>query len=157
MENHNKMKKLFLFLAFVCSMQMMALNIVVENRSGAEVVKDVAVVGKGVYEGENLVLLDKEGNLLATEALSNIKRITFSVSGPTTDIENSNSNTILVYPNPTKGLLMIQGIEAQALRVYDLQGRLLIQEEGTQVNVNNLTNGTYLLQVGTQVVRFIKK
>jgi hypothetical protein len=52
---------------------------------------------------------------------------------------------------------MIQGIEAQALRVYDLQGRLLIQEEGTQVNVNNLTNGTYLLQVGTQVVRFIKK
>jgi hypothetical protein len=151
------MKKLFLFLAFVCSMQMMALNIVVENRSGAEVVKDVAVIGKWVYEGDNLVLLDKEGNLLATEALSNIKRITFSVSGPTTDIENSNSNTILVYPNPTKGLLMIQGIEAQALRVYDLQGRLLIQEEGTQVNVNNLTNGTYLLQVGTQVVRFIKK
>lgn len=151
------MKKLFLFLAFVCSMQMMALNIVVENRSGAEVVKDVAVIGKWVYEGDNLVLLDKEGNLLATEALSTIKRITFSVSGPTADIENSNSNTILVYPNPTKGLLMIQGIEAQALRVYDLQGRLLIQEEGTQVNVNNLTNGTYLLQVGTQVVRFIKK
>ena len=151
------MKKLFLFLAFVCSMQMMALNIVVENRSGAEVVKDVAVIGKWVYEGDNLVLLDKEGNLLATEALSNIKTITFSVSGPTTDIGNSNSNTILVYPNPTKGLLMIQGIEAQALRVYDLQGRLLIQEEGTQVNVNHLANGTYLLQVGTQVVRFIKK
>ena len=151
------MKKLFLFLAFVCSMQMMALNIVVENRSGAEMVKDVAVIGKWVYEGDNLVLLDKEGNRLATEPLSNIKTITFSVSGPTADIGNSNSNTILVYPNPTKGLLMIQGIESQALRVYDLQGRLLLQEEGTQVNVNHLANGTYLLQVGTQVVRFIKK
>jgi hypothetical protein len=41
--------------------------------------------------------------------------------------------------------------------VYDLQGRLLVQEEGTQVDVNHLAEGTYLLQIGTQVVRFIKK
>ncbi|MBR5828064.1 MAG: T9SS type A sorting domain-containing protein [Paludibacteraceae bacterium] len=151
------MKKLFLFLAFVCSMQMMALNLVVENRSGAEAAQDLAVIGKWVYEGDNLVLLDKEGNRLATERLSDIKKITFAVSGPVTDLENSNNHTILVYPNPTKGLLLIQGIESQALRVYDLQGRLLIQEEGTQVDVNHLANGTYLLQIGTQVVRFIKK
>ena len=151
------MKRIFLFLAFVCSMQMMALNLVVENRSGAEAAQDLAVIGKWVYEGDNLVLLDKEGNRLATEPLSDIKTITFAVSGPVTDLENSNNHTILVYPNPTKGLLMIQGIESQALRVYDLQGRLLIQEEGTQVDVNHLANGTYLLQIGTQVVRFIKK
>lgn len=151
------MKRIFLFLAFVCSMQMMALNLVVEKRSGAETAQDLAVIGKWVYEGDNLVLLDKEGNRLATERLSDIKKITFAVSGPVTDLENSNNHTILVYPNPTKGLLMIQGIESQALRVYDLQGRLLIQEEGTQVDVNHLANGTYLLQIGTQVVRFIKK
>ena len=151
------MKRIFLFLAFVCSMQMMALNLVVEKRSGAEAAQDLAVIGKWVYEGDNLVLLDKEGNHLATEPLSDIKKITFAVSGPVTDLENSNNHTILVYPNPTKGLLMIQGIESQALRVYDLQGRLLIQEEGTQVDVNHLANGTYLLQIGTQVVRFIKK
>ena len=138
-------------------MQMMALNLVVENRSGAEAAQDLAVIGKWVYEGDNLVLLDKEGNRLATERLSDIKKITFAVSGPVTDLENSNNHTILVYPNPTKGLLLIQGIESQALRVYDLQGRLLIQEEGTQVDVNHLANGTYLLQIGTQVVRFIKK
>ena len=136
---------------------MMALNLVVENRSGAEAAQDLAVIGKWVYEGDNLVLLDKEGNRLATERLSDIKKITFAVSGPVTDLENSNNHTILVYPNPTKGLLLIQGIESQALRVYDLQGRLLIQEEGTQVDVNHLANGTYLLQIGTQVVRFIKK
>jgi myo-inositol-hexaphosphate 3-phosphohydrolase len=101
-------------------------------------------------------LLDKEGNVLATEALANIRRITFSTSGPVTDVENVDSQSILVYPNPTQDALMVQGIEAQALRVYDLQGRLLVQEEGTQVNVNHLAEGTYLLQIGTQVVRFIK-
>ena len=52
--------------------------------------------------------------------------------------------------------LMIQGIEEQPLRVYDLQGRLLQTENGTQISVGNLAEGTYLLQIGTQVVRFIK-
>ena len=151
------MKKIFLFLAFVCSMQMMALNLVVEHRSGADLLKDIAVIGKWVYEGDNLLLLDKAGDVLATEALANIKKITFSTSGPVTDVENVDSNSILVYPNPTQDVLMIQGIDAQALRVYDLQGRLLVQEEGTQVDVNHLAEGTYLLQIGTQVVRFIKK
>jgi hypothetical protein len=150
------MKKFFLFLAFVCSMQMMALNLVVEHRSGADLLKDIALIGKWVYEGDNLQLLDKEGNVLATEVLANIRRITFSTSGPVTDVENVDSQSILVYPNPTQDALMVQGIEAQALRVYDLQGRLLVQEEGTQVNVNHLAEGTYLLQIGTQVVRFIK-
>ena len=151
------MKKIFLFLAFVCSIQMMALNLVVEHRSGADLLKDIAVIGKWVYEGDNLLLLDKAGDVLATEALANIKKITFSTSGPVTDVENVDSNSILVYPNPTQDVLMIQGIDAQALRVYDLQGRLLVQEEGTQVDVNHLAEGTYLLQIGTQVVRFIKK
>jgi myo-inositol-hexaphosphate 3-phosphohydrolase len=63
---------------------------------------------------------------------------------------------VVVYPNPTQDILMIQGIEEQALRVFDLQGRLLKTENGTQMNVSNLAEGTYLLQVGTQVVRFIK-
>ena len=151
------MKKIFLFLAFVCSIQMMALNLVVEHRAGADLLKDIALIGKWVYEGDNLLLLDKAGDVLATEALANIKKITFSTSGPVTNVENVDSNSILVYPNPTQDVLMIQGIDAQALRVYDLQGRLLVQEEGTQVDVNHLAEGTYLLQIGTQVVRFIKK
>ena len=70
------------------------------------------------------------------------------------DVQPSN---IVVYPNPTQDVLMIQGIEAQALRVYDLQGRMLLQQEGTQIGVSQLSEGTYLLQIGTQVVRFIKK
>ena len=72
-------------------------------------------------------------------------------------VENvESSNQIVVYPNPTQDVLMIQGIDAQALRVYDLQGRLLKSAIGTQVYVGHLAEGTYLLQVGTQVVRFIK-
>lgn len=151
------MKKIFLFFAFVCSLQVMALNLVVEHRSGAELLQDIALIGKWVYVGDDLQLLDKAGNVLATEPLANIKKITFAISGAQTAVEDVQSSNIVVYPNPTQDILMIQGIEAQPLRVYDLQGRMLLQAEGTQVGVGQLTEGTYLLQIGTQVVRFIKK
>ena len=52
---------------------------------------------------------------------------------------------------------MIEGIQAQPLRVYDLKGNMILQEMGTQIKVGHLANGTYLIQIGTQVARFIKK
>ena len=151
------MKKILLFFALICSLQMMAINLVVEHRSGADLLQDISLIGKWIYVGEDLQLLDKQGNVLATEPLANIKKITFALSGTPTATENVQNNAILVYPNPTHDVLMIQGIEAQTLRVYDLQGRMLLQQEGTQVGVGHLEEGTYLLQIGTQVVRFIKK
>ena len=155
------MKKLFLFLAFVCSMQMMALNIVVENRSGAEVVKDVAVIGKWVYEGDNLVLLDKEGNLLATEALSNIKKITFPVSGSMTSIEDVQPSNIVVYPNPTQDILMVEHAQGDVLRLYSMDGRLVVTqavENGSaQMDMAELPTGNYLLLSGNQSFQVIKQ
>ena len=146
-----------LICALLCSLQATALHLVIEHRSGADLWQDVAIIGKWAFVEGKLQLLDKSGAVLATESLAEIKKITFSASDPTTDTENVQSNAILVYPNPTQDVLMIQGVESQTLRVYDLQGRLLSATNGTQVDVEHLADGTYLLQVGTQVIRFIKK
>lgn len=151
-----KNKFILMFVLF-CSMQMMATNLVLLKSDGQQQLQDIATIGKWVYVGDELQLLDKAGNVLAAEPLANIKKITFAVSGDATSTENVAESTILVYPNPTQDVLMIQGAEAQTLRVYDLQGRLLKAEYGKQMQVSNLSEGTYLLQVGTQVVRFIKK
>lgn len=144
-----------LICVLLCSVQASALHLVIEHRSGEDLSQDIAIIGKWVFVEDELQLLDKSGAVLATESLAEIKKITFSAS--TTDTENVQSNAILVYPNPTQDVLMIQGVESQTLRVYDLQGRLLSATNGTQVDVEHLADGTYLLQVGTQVIRFIKK
>ena len=152
------MKHTFILICIIlCSLQTMATNLVIEHRSGAEVLQDIAIIGKCLVVGENIQLLDKSGNVLAIEALSNIKKITLLTSDTSEDVNDTIVNTIVVYPNPTQELLMIQGIESQTLRIYDLQGRLLKTEWGNQISVGNLSDGTYLLQIGTQVVRFIKR
>lgn len=151
------MKKcLFLVSIILCSMQILASNLVIDRHSGAEMLQDIAVIGKWVFVGEDLQLLDKAGNLLASESIANIRKITFS-DEPTAIDDISSASSIIVYPNPAQDVLIVNGIEAQPLRVYDMQGKMVCSVNGTQVNVSGLGNGTYLLQVGTQVVRFIKK
>lgn len=154
--NQNMKNILILICAVFCSMQAVALNLVIEHRSGGDLLQDIAIIGKWVFVDNSLQLQDKSGSILATESIPNIKKIIFSASDASVEIEEIPSNTILVYPNPTQDVLMIKGIEDQRLRVYDLQGRLLSTSIGTQVEVKHLANGTYLLQVGTQIVRFIK-
>ena len=48
-------------------------------------------------------------------------------------------------------------VEQGRVSFFDMQGRLLVTENGIQINVSSLPIGTYLLQVGTNVVRFIKQ
>ena len=135
----------------------MATSLVLLQTNGVQQVQDIAKIGKWIFVEENLQLLDKVGNLLATEPISEIKNITFSISNTETATENVQMNSIVIYPNPTQDMLYISGTTPQTLRVYDLQGRLLINETSMQINVSTLNMGTYLLQIGTQVVRFIKQ
>ena len=150
-----KQKIVLLAFAILCGMNVLATNLVIERYAGAEMVQDIAVIGKWVFVDTNLQLLDKEGNVLATEPLANVRKIVFS--DEPTAVDNVEKGSIIVYPNPTQDVLYIQGIDAQILRIFNMQGNMLQATEGTQVSVSHLPTGTYLLQIGTQVVRFIKQ
>lgn len=149
------MKRLIIALLIASSMPLFAAQIHIARYAGMEMIQDIALIGKWVFVEEELQLLDRDGNILASEAISNIRKICFS---PTlTDVEDTEDvSLITVYPNPTHDILKISGIEEQVLRVYDMQGRMVHSEHGTQVTVGGLPVGTYILQIGTQAMRFIK-
>ena len=153
--------KFILIFAILCSMQAMATNLVVETRSGSGLTNDIAIIGKWMFVGQNLALLDKSGSILAIEPLSNIRKIVFSPnvpSVPTDDAVVDTESLYVVYPNPTQDMLHIQGAtDTTPLRIYTMEGKLVTSTEGQMINVKSLTNGTYLLQIGTQVARFIKE
>lgn len=155
-----KQKLFFSLLALLIGAQVAATDLVLLKTDGTQQLQDIATIGKWVYVGEDLQLLSHDGVVLAQEPAMNIRKITFAESSGTdtpTSMENIQSTSVVIYPNPSQDMLIVSGIEAQALRVFDMQGRLVKAENGTQVHVSDLAEGTYLLQVGTQVVRFIKK
>ena len=100
--------------------------------------------------------------MVFSDLLANVQHIRFSDEQPNTptSVENTQGNNALqvkVYPNPTQDVLYVKGTENTILRVYDMQGQLLQTAEGDRLTVSSLSTGTYLLQIGTQVVRFIKR
>ena len=58
-----KKKVVFSLVVLLSTLQLMATNLVIEHSSGAEVLQNIAVIGKWVFVGNELQLLDKAGNV----------------------------------------------------------------------------------------------
>jgi len=80
-----------------------------------------------------------------------------------TGINNTKSETsIIIFPNPVKNILTVSGTDKDMkINLFDLSGMLLkstiSQENTTNIDVSSLQQDTYLLQIGKQVVKFIKQ
>jgi uncharacterized delta-60 repeat protein len=75
-------------------------------------------------------------------------------------IENfTNSNIVSLYPNPVKDILNIDILDntISSIKVYDLQGKLILEDTNTTINVNHLSNGIYIVKVVTEEGEFTKK
>lgn len=147
---------LFFVFAMLCSVHVLAVNIRLESTSGAQSSQDIAKIGKLIFVDDEIRLVDKSGNVLAVETIGIVRKITF-VEDVATDLDSLQPTQIMIYPNPSHDIIHVSGVDVVSLRVFDLHGRMLLAEQGNQITVSSLPMGTYLLQVGTQVVRFIKQ
>lgn len=129
--------------------------------AGDESVSALAQIGKIVLGTEQMCLCGQDGSDLGCTPFSQIGKIVFYDNG-TTGLTNMENSAIQVILDPTQESLFVRGVAGQqAVRVYSMQGQLLQSTVATNgeanVPVTGLQNGTYLLQVGAQVVKFIKE
>ena len=130
------------------------------NLTGSDKQYAVSLIGQITFADNVMYLFDKSQTELGHTAVANIDKIVFGEYAPSA-VENIETR-VAVYPNPTHDALMIKGLAAgQTVRVYDLQGRLMSAAQSqaavTQIQVSGLQNGTYLLQIGAEVMKFIKE
>lgn len=119
----------------------------------------VSLVGQIRFANEVMCLYDKAGVELGCTPVADINQIVFNEIA---DALSENYVSVSVYPNPASEFLVIKGVPAnQTIRVYDLQGRLVLststETEATTICVKDLQNGEYLLQLGAEFVKLLKK
>ena len=91
------------------------------------------------------------------------KTIDFCFDENGVGLENLSENSILVYPNPAKNLLTIQlGTSLKgSLNFTDISGKLIFSKEitsaQTQLNVDQLSAGTYFIQFNLEGQVLVKK
>ena len=99
----------------------------------------------------SMTVVDNDGNQFAGYV-----KILFAESA--TDVEELDITSVYIYPNPVVNTLSIQGVdENTSLEVYNLTGKSVLKNKGTELNVTSLTQGTYILRTNNQYVKFIKK
>lgn len=99
----------------------------------------------------SMTVIDKDGN-----EYDGYLKILFAESA--TGVEEFDITSVYVYPNPVVNTLSIQGVdENTALEVYNLTGKSVLKDKGTELDVTSLTQGTYILRINNQYVKFIKK
>lgn len=65
------------------------------------------------------------------------------------EVEEINTNDgLFVYPNPVGDKMVVEGVEAAEVRIYNAFGQLVKTEKGThEINMTGLAEGIYLIRI----------
>ena len=137
-------------------------SIIIERLAGQDLTCAIAQVGKLVFANDSVYLVAHDGNMLGKEAKAKIRKIIFGNAAIPTDALEVSMGNIRFYPNPTSDRLTISGLEAgYAIRIYANDGKLIeattADSNTATLPVSHLAQGTYLLQINTSIIKFIKK
>ena len=147
--------KYFKLIVFAISLMFLFLNIKAQNYSNlAEVISSGGGESTGgnysnfVVIGETFVANSVTGGIYSS-TIGFINSITNTEETPTNSVDILNNPTVKFYPNPTKGILIIEtGIEIEHIEIYDLLGSLLYETKfKPEINISNLNEGIYLLKL----------
>jgi hypothetical protein len=117
-----------------------------EPNSGYEI-KEVLICGNVNEQAK----IDGRYTLTATQNCDIL--VTFQAK--TTGIGTIDENQLIIYPNPTTGIVNIS--EPSEIKVYNSFGALLITTFGTQVDLSNYANGVYFIQANGKRTSVVKK
>lgn len=136
-------------------------TLTVSYLTGSEVQYALSTIGKLSFSTDSVFLISTSNEVLGREAKEKVRAIIFT-SETSTSVSMLDVDRVHVFPNPTADALQITGVETDTpLRIYSTDGHLLYStfaNEGiTVLPVSQLQGGTYLLQINTQVVKFIKQ
>lgn len=88
-------------------------------------------------------------------------KVTLMTYGGTASVNNINESDISVYPNPVSADVYINcPLAVSNLSVYDINGRLVLEEKQpvtNHFNIGNFTSGLYLVKITTAEQVYIKK
>ena len=130
-------------------------NVVTVSADGTEVIYALPDVQNIVFENSTMTV-----NLKSGDSATKITCIRFDQPQGIKTLQSESS--VFVFPNPVQTNLTVAGVAKDVkINLLNLNGTLLqsipAQDNSTNINVSSLPAGLYLLQIGDQVIKFIKQ
>lgn len=159
-----KIKFFFLIAALLTIGMIQAENVmclVSVTADGSSVAYELATVQKITFaqvgSEASMVIHKKNGS-----STDGYKKISFALSEPSAVKNIEQDGSMYIFPNPVINTISVAGINPNSMvTVYDLNGKALLTSHAVNnrldINVSNLSAGTYMLQVNKSVLKFIKQ
>lgn len=143
------MKYLFLLFIPLMSSNLLAQSIVINKANSDSQEKYLSLLQK-IRFCDGAMVLRFADNSVEAMPVSEISNILFT--NISTSISKLEMNpTVKVFPNPTKDVLRINGLEEETeFSIYNLNGNRLLMGKinpGEAINVSSLLKGIYLLRI----------
>ena len=78
-------------------------------------------------------------------------------SYPFVGLDNAEEINLNVYPNPTTGIVTVDGEGIKNVEVMDMSGRMVMNTNDRTVDMTNLSNGIYMMRISTEKGTFTQK
>ena len=121
-------------------------------------------IHKIVLNDSTATIISNKGDFLFVDGDVNLSKVVFSTEsfppGPS-GYQDVIISPLHIYPNPTQNLIHIEGTkQGGRVQIVSLDGYVIksthTKDSETIIEVQDLSAGTYLLQINNQVVKFIK-
>ncbi len=129
-----------------------------ETTSGIEYSKDYTFTMDAAWEFDNLFLVGFVSHLNATDVndreIANATQIKLSeIAVCTDDISAIQNSLINIFPNPSTGIIRVEGAENSTIEVYNSLGQVITTINNAShlesVDLSVYSNGTYIVRVIT--------
>jgi len=112
----------------------------------------------GFEQTEAITFIDKNSYLVTSESFSvsrglftvsdDAKLISFSTSDEAlSNTTNQNNHDILVYPNPTSNILIIESDNLSSIEIFDIQHKHLHHGYEKIIDISHFSTGIYFIKV----------
>ena len=137
-------------------------NLAVLSKVSVEV--ENPAIAEASCDGLNLnVSLKAEGNTMLTVSVNSNGKIAqkqIAITSGKSSVDGINADAVKVSPTLVKDCLTVSGVESGMLRIFNMQGALVFQQDlsvANEVNVSNLPQGTYIVNVESPQGQKIEK
>lgn len=138
-------------------------SLVVEEKGGSESIHTLNVVQCISFFGTNMIVKKKDATQ-STYTTANVQKLLFGLRNASAlAVAPISGSTLIVYPNPSSDVLFVKGINASSIvAIYNLSGivqtaSITYLSDGLQLNLSDLPQGLYLLQVNNQTIKIQKQ
>ncbi len=136
-------------------------NMVIQSTDGSEKQVGLDTISIITFADAQVVVRFSTGNT-EKSAISDIRKIYFKDAPVGVEEHTTNANVdIVIYPNPVGDELNIQNLPENVnnAEIITLDGTIVRQLQvisGGSINVATLPNGSYILKINNQYIKFIK-